>query len=192
MMVLVYYGEAIRAIDLFADAGLPCPEHRNPADHFLQCINRDFDLIENDGFESVDAQIEALAGAFDKSKYKKSMQATCDRLSIEGDRYHGPSKRSRYLERAAALTWRTTLDYLRNLGVFWMRVAMYVMLCICVGTIFFDMGKDWIEVRSRAAMLMFVSSFLTFMAISAFPAFIEELQVWCPSRTDRESRFCVF
>jgi len=175
---LVYFGDAVRAIDLFRDAGLPCPERVNPADHFLHCTNRDFDLIETEVFESVDAQITALINTFDKSTFKRDMQAACERLSAEGDRYRGPSKRSRYIQRAAALTWRTLLDYVRNLGVFWMRVAMYVLLCICIGTIYFDMGKEWIEVQSRANLMFFVTAFLTFMSIAAFPAYIEELQVY--------------
>ena len=174
---VVYFGDAIRAIDMFEAAGLPCPQHRNPADHFLQCTNRDFDLIENEIFDSVDAQIQALTDVYEKSKYKQDMQAQCNLFSVEGERYRGPSKRSRYLQRLGTLTWRTLLDYIRNLGVFWMRVAMYIVLCICVGTVFHNMGRTWIDVQSRAAILFFVTAFLTFMAIAAFPAYIEELQV---------------
>lgn len=173
----MYFGEAARAIDFFQDAGLPCPDHVNPSDHFLHCTNRDFELIENEVFDSVDAQINALMDTFDKSEYKKRMEASCKQLSVKGNPYKGPSKRSRYLMRVGSLIWRTFLDYLRNLGVFWMRMAMYVLLCICIGTIYFDMGENWIEVQSRSAMLFFVTAFLTFMAISAFPAYIEELQV---------------
>ncbi|KVH90385.1 ABC-2 type transporter [Cynara cardunculus var. scolymus] len=29
----------------FSDAGIPCPSRRNPSDHFLRCINSDFDRI---------------------------------------------------------------------------------------------------------------------------------------------------
>ena len=39
---VVYFGNAQRTLDMFSAAGLPCPPMRNPADHFLHCINRDF------------------------------------------------------------------------------------------------------------------------------------------------------
>jgi hypothetical protein len=37
---LVYFGDAGQAANLFAAAGLPVPPMRNPADHFLHCINQ--------------------------------------------------------------------------------------------------------------------------------------------------------
>jgi hypothetical protein len=30
----------------FAQAGFPCPPMRNPSDHFLRCINSDFDRVK--------------------------------------------------------------------------------------------------------------------------------------------------
>lgn len=173
----VYFGDSIRAIDMFEAAGLPCPQHRNPADHFLQCTNRDFDIIENDSFDSVEDQIAALTLEYERSKFAKDVNCQCEGLSKKGPKYTGPPKNVHYIERTIALTSRTFLNYFKNIGVFWMRLAMYVMLCICIGTIYFDMGKSWIEVQSRSALLFFVVAFLTFMSISAFPAFIEDLQV---------------
>ena len=38
----VYFGDTAAAFDVFARAGLPCPEHANPADYFLMVINKDF------------------------------------------------------------------------------------------------------------------------------------------------------
>ena len=32
-------------LQFFAEAGFPCPSRRNPSDHFLRCINSDFDLV---------------------------------------------------------------------------------------------------------------------------------------------------
>lgn len=39
---MVYFGDANHAVDMFDAAGMPVPNMRNPADHFLHCINRDF------------------------------------------------------------------------------------------------------------------------------------------------------
>ncbi|EPS59881.1 hypothetical protein M569_14924, partial [Genlisea aurea] len=41
----VYFGEAKMATKFFAEAGFPCPSRRNPSDHFLRCINSDFDVV---------------------------------------------------------------------------------------------------------------------------------------------------
>lgn len=32
-------------LQFFAEAGFPCPRKRNPSDHFLRCINSDFDIV---------------------------------------------------------------------------------------------------------------------------------------------------
>ncbi|KAK4838851.1 hypothetical protein QYF36_016978 [Acer negundo] len=41
----IYFGDAKLAVKFFAEAGFPCPTRRNPSDHFLRCINSDFDKI---------------------------------------------------------------------------------------------------------------------------------------------------
>lgn len=51
--------------------------------------------------------------------------------------------------------------------------GMYVMLCLCVAFVYFQLDDSWKAVFSRAALLFFVVAFLTFMSIAAFPSFIE-------------------
>ncbi|CAJ1934010.1 unnamed protein product, partial [Sphenostylis stenocarpa] len=41
----IYFGPAQKATEFFAKAGFPCPSRRNPSDHFLRCINSDFDAV---------------------------------------------------------------------------------------------------------------------------------------------------
>lgn len=41
---LVFFGPTRNAAVLFETAGLPCPIHRNEADHFLHSINKDFEV----------------------------------------------------------------------------------------------------------------------------------------------------
>jgi hypothetical protein len=33
-------------LQFFAQAGFPCPALRNPSDHFLRCVNSDFDKVK--------------------------------------------------------------------------------------------------------------------------------------------------
>ncbi|KAF7105346.1 hypothetical protein CFC21_106166 [Triticum aestivum] len=40
----IYFGPATNANEFFASNGYPCPPMRNPSDHFLRTINRDFEL----------------------------------------------------------------------------------------------------------------------------------------------------
>lgn len=32
-------------LQFFGEAGFPCPSRRNPSDHFLRCVNSDFDNV---------------------------------------------------------------------------------------------------------------------------------------------------
>jgi hypothetical protein len=87
----------------------------------------------------------------------------------------------------AVLLQRTLLNSFRDIGVFWLRLGMYVGLCLCLGTIYFNLGKSWNDAASRGGLIFFTVSFLTFMSISGFPSFVDEMRVRSPPprRCDR-------
>lgn len=35
------------------------------------------------------------------------------------------------------------MNMYRDLGYYWLRFAIYIALCLCVGTIFHDIGHDY-------------------------------------------------
>ena len=41
------------------------------------------------------------------------------------------------------LTCRTLKNNIRDIGIFWIRLAMYAMLCICLGFVFFQLDHSW-------------------------------------------------
>ena len=105
----------------------------------------------------------------------------------------------------AVLTQRFLTNNARDIGVFWMRLAMYFMLCLCIAFIYFRMDHSWRNVYSRAALLFFCVAFLCFMssactllacfvhyfrsqidniarAVSGFPAFVEDMKVFTRER----------
>eukprot|EP00798_Chlamydomonas_sp_ICE-L_P023819 gene23819-9382_t len=56
---VIFMGYANKALEMFEEAGLPCPAQRNPTDHFLHVINKDFKTDDEHG-DSIDKNIEML------------------------------------------------------------------------------------------------------------------------------------
>ncbi|KAL6959405.1 hypothetical protein U1Q18_039557 [Sarracenia purpurea var. burkii] len=111
---------------------------RNPSDHYLRTVNKDFDA----NAETVDEE-RSQAG---------------------------------FVTRCFVLTRRSFINMYRDLGYYWLHLAIYIALCLCVGTIFYDIGSSYGSIQARGSMLMFVAAFLTFMAIGGFPSFVEDMK----------------
>lgn len=84
---------------------------------------------------------------------------------------------AKWLTQLSTLTKRSFVNMSRDLGYYWLRIAIYVALSICVGSIFFDIGTNYNAILARGACGGFISGFMTFMSIGGFPSFIEELKV---------------
>ncbi|XVF69603.1 hypothetical protein PTKIN_Ptkin11bG0094300 [Pterospermum kingtungense] len=197
----VYFGEAKMAAKFFAEAGFPCPSRRNPSDHFLRCINSDFDIVAEalkgshriSEFQNTldpltnlpTAQIKAmLVKKYRSSDYAAMARARIKEIStIEGlvveKKYTSEAK---WLKQLSILTQRSFVNMSRDAGYYWLRIAIYIALSICVGTIFFDIGTNYNAILARGACGGFISGFMTFMSIGGFPSFIEELKVFYRER----------
>ncbi|XWS73578.1 hypothetical protein CRYUN_Cryun02cG0141100 [Craigia yunnanensis] len=197
----VYFGEAKMAAKFFAEVGFPCPSRRNPSDHFLRCINSDFDIVAEalkgshriSEFQNTldplanlpTAKIKALlVKKYRSSNYAAKARARIQEIStIEGlviGKKH--SSEAKWLKQLSTLTQRSFVNMSRDLGYYWLRIAIYVALSICVGTIFFYIGTSYNAILARGACGGFISGFMTFMSIGGFPSFIEELKVFYRER----------
>ncbi|KAJ4724326.1 ABC transporter G family member [Melia azedarach] len=195
----VYFGEAKSAAKFFAEAGFPCPTRRNPSDHFLQCINSDFDVITEILTESqricentLDplrnlpiAEIKAML----IKKYRCSEYATRARArirvisNIEGLEFkRKKGSQAKWWQQLLTLTQRSLLNMSRDFGYYWLRIAIYIILSFCVGSIFFDIGTGYTAILARGSCAAFISGFMTFMSIGGFPSFIEEMKVFYRER----------
>uniref|UniRef100_A0A6N2L2L0 ABC-2 type transporter transmembrane domain-containing protein n=1 Tax=Salix viminalis TaxID=40686 RepID=A0A6N2L2L0_SALVM len=84
----------------------------------------------------------------------------------------------------STLTRRSFINMWRDLGYYWVRIIVYILLSICVGTVFLDVGKGYTAILAHGACGGFLSGFMTFMSIGGFPSFIEELKVFYKERLD--------
>lgn len=80
------------------------------------------------------------------------------------------------------LTRRSFVNMSRDVGYYWMRVVIYIVVSLCVGSIYHDVGRSYTAILARAACGGFVSGFMTFMSIGGFPSFMEELKVFYRER----------
>ncbi|KAK7341247.1 hypothetical protein VNO80_24173 [Phaseolus coccineus] len=190
----VYFGPAQKATEFFAKAGFPCPSRRNPSDHFLRCINSDFDAITATITASQTRQEEvSLSTAAIKAtlveKYRWSEYATTARERIkeisnmEGHDFESKSKcETKRWKELSMLTRRSYVNMSRDLGYYWIRITTYVALSLCVGTIFHGVGTSYRAIFARGSCAGFISGFMTFMSIGSFPSFLEEMKVFYKER----------
>ncbi|MED6109466.1 ABC transporter G member 15 [Stylosanthes scabra] len=197
----VYFGEAKMAVEFFAEAGFPCPRKRNPSDHFLRCINSDFDVVTatlkgsqriHDVPNSADpfmnmatAQIKSmLVDRYRRSAYAKRAKDRVQELSTNDGLENEPQTGSQatWWKQLCTLTKRSFVNMCRDVGYYWLRIIIYIIVSICVGTIYFDIGYSYTSILARGACGAFISGFMTFMSIGGFPSFIEEMKVFYKER----------
>ncbi|XP_054799077.1 ABC transporter G family member 15-like [Prosopis cineraria] len=193
----VYFGEAKMAVEFFAEAGFPCPHKRNPSDHFLRCINSDFDIVTatlkgsqriGDIPNSADpfmnmatAEIKAmLVEKYRRSVYaRRTKERTLELSNIDGiEAETQTGSQASWWKQLVTLTTRSFVNMSRDVGYYWLRIIIYVIVSICVGTIYFDVGYSYTSILARGACGGFISGFMTFMSIGGFPSFIEEIKVF--------------
>jgi len=177
---VVYFGDADKALSMFESAGLPCPPLRNPTDHFLHVINKDFKVNDKHGDE-IDNNITTLLNTY-RSTLGPEVNKEVVAMSAQGAAYEAGENQASYFTQLWWLTKRMFLNNWRNIGIFHLRLGMYIMLCIMMGTIYLQLGNSWKDSYSRTSMMFFVVAFLTFMSIAGFPAFAEDMAVFMRER----------
>ncbi|KAH0676450.1 hypothetical protein KY285_024251 [Solanum tuberosum] len=170
----------------FALNGFPCPTMRNPSDHYLRTINKDFDIDIEKGVggkatatEAIDILVKSYKTSQGCQQVQRKVSEICQQSGGEEAK---KGSQAGFITQCMVLTRRSFVNMYRDLGYYWLRFAIYIALCLCVGTIFHDIGHDYGSIQARGSMLMFVAAFLTFMAIGGFPSFVEDMKIFTRER----------
>ncbi|KAI8542644.1 hypothetical protein RHMOL_Rhmol08G0153900 [Rhododendron molle] len=182
-------------MQFFAQAGFPCPPLRNPSDHFLRCINSDFDKVKvtlkgsmklrfelsDDPLEKITTAeaIRTLTDFYRTSQYCYSAKEKVNEISeVKGTVLDSGGSQASFLMQAFTLTKRSFINMSRDFGYYWLRLVIYVVVTICIGTIYLDVGTSYNSILARGACASFVFGFVTFMSIGGFPSFVEDMKVF--------------
>ncbi|CAM6119818.1 unnamed protein product [Calypogeia fissa] len=198
----VFFGEAHSAIEFFASAGFPCPPLRNPSDHFLRAINSDFDRVKrsvkgsfklqheietacNDALDRMMAAdvVNILVEAYQNSEYCIVAKARVHQISqVQGTVLESAGSLAGFWKQAWTLTKRSFVNMSRDMGYYWLRLVIYIILCLCIGSIFYKVGTSYDSIKGRGGCISYVAGFLTFMSIGGFPSFVEDMKVFSRER----------
>ncbi|KAI3774588.1 hypothetical protein L1987_49147 [Smallanthus sonchifolius] len=176
----IYFGPTCAANQFFAVNGFPCPVLESPSDHFLITINTDFDEDTVTGNTPVVQVIDLLYESYKSSEIyrevKSEIAAICGQE--EGLAEKTGSLQASSITQCLVLVKRSFINMYRDIGYYWLRLGIYIVMGLAIGTIFYNLGSGYESLNARISILMFVSSFLSVLAIGGFPSFMEEMKVF--------------
>ncbi|XP_043700991.1 ABC transporter G family member 3 [Telopea speciosissima] len=201
----LFFGETLACLQHFSNAGFPCPIMQSPSDHFLRAINTDFDRIiamcknwqdDQGDFSSVNMDT-AVAIRTLEATYKSSNDAAAvESMILKLTEKEGPLLKSRgkasSATRVAVLTWRSLLIMSRQWKYFWLRLIIYMLLALSVGTIFSNLGHSLSTVVVRVAAVFVFVSFTSLLSIAGLPAHIKEIKIYIHEESNKHSGVLVF
>uniref|UniRef100_A0A6M2ELR9 ABC transporter domain-containing protein n=1 Tax=Populus davidiana TaxID=266767 RepID=A0A6M2ELR9_9ROSI len=192
----IYFGEAKLAVKFFAEAGFPCPTRRNPSDHFLRCINSDFDKMASTLLRSLRDSAASVPSNFETSsttedikaklieKYRSSEYSINTRKKIRQIALINEElmsglieSRNNWWKQLYTLTTRSFVNMIRDLGYFWVRTLFYILISLGAGIMYFDIGLSNSAFVTRAKCYTYVYDFLICLSVGGLPSFLEEWKV---------------
>ncbi|KAH9679365.1 hypothetical protein WN943_027352 [Citrus x changshan-huyou] len=188
----IYFGDAKMAVKFFAEAGFPCPSRRNPSDHFLRCINSDFDKVAGSSLKSQapteipmssnsqmylsTEEIKAkLVEEYRNSEISMDIRQRVRELAHNEQEETVLSKdRASWWKQLCILSHRSFLNMLRDMGYYWLRIVFYVLVSITVGILYLNVGLSNPAIYGRPKCVAFIYGFLICLSVGGLPSFIEE------------------
>uniref|UniRef100_A0A0E0EPM3 AAA+ ATPase domain-containing protein n=1 Tax=Oryza meridionalis TaxID=40149 RepID=A0A0E0EPM3_9ORYZ len=128
-----------------------------------------------------DEAIDILVNSYKSSNTSEVAKQDMRHIN-EMDRVTIGRNRAGFITKTLVLTRRSFVNMYRDIGYYWLRMAIYISISACLGTIFYNMGYGSDSIRARSSMLMFISTMLTLMAIGGFPSFVEDMKIFSRER----------
>ncbi|XP_057526662.1 ABC transporter G family member 1-like isoform X2 [Amaranthus tricolor] len=130
--------------------------------------------------KSTDEVINILVNSYKSSESYEQVQEVIYGIcnNLKGSRLEKGRKRASFITQCQVLTRRSFINMCRDWGYYWLRLAIYIILGVGLGTLFFNIGFSHSSIQARGSLIMFVASYLTFMTIGGFPSFIEDMKVF--------------
>ncbi|CAI0422205.1 unnamed protein product [Linum tenue] len=175
----VYFGRVASTEQFFTSNGFPCPTLRNPSDHYLQTINKDFDQEDieqgHGGSVRTEEVISILVSSYKSCVIRQQTEQHVNTLCQQkkGGTFGKKGGQASFITQCIVLTRRSFLNMYRDLGYYWLRLAIYIALSLCTGSIFYDVGFSFGSIqifrRERLNGHYEVGAFVVANTLSSIP-----------------------
>ncbi|KAL3567204.1 hypothetical protein D5086_032619 [Populus alba] len=150
-----------------------------PTSGLDRCINSDFDKVKATlkgsmklRFEASDDPIEKITTAeairsltayYRTSQYCYAAREKVEEISkVKGEVLESGGSRASFLMQAFTLTKRSLINMSRDFGYYWLRLVIYIVVTVCIGTIYLNVGTGYNSILARGSCASFVFGFVTF------------------------------
>ncbi|KAK2383521.1 ABC transporter G family member [Trifolium repens] len=181
----VYFGPAYDANQFFTANGFPCPTLHNPSDHYLRIINKDFEMDVEEGSGkgmTTEEAIGILVKSYKSSKIRNRVKKEVAKITESDSGAIGKKRiHAAFITQCLVLIRRSSLQLFRDIGNYWLRLVVFILIAISIGSIFFNIGSSSgsVSPQGRGSLLTFLISVLTFMTlVGGFSPLLEEMKVF--------------
>lgn len=179
---LMYNGSREKMETFFADQGCPTPDGWNRADSYIMNVNDEF----HEKTLTVDEwakRFEAWSLKHDIDDdgnpiiHKRAGRRSSSIKGLHANMIH--TSRSNSPMVVVELTRRYFINLFFNPGILGTRIAMYSMLALMVGALFWDLGErnDFESIQSRIALAFYCVAFFIFMSVAVMPFTVMERDI---------------
>ncbi|TKY59478.1 ABC transporter G family member 11 [Spatholobus suberectus] len=167
----------------FASNGFPCPTLHNPSDHYLRIINKDFEQDAEEGHGkgvTTEEAIGTLVKSYRSSQIRKQVQKEVEKIGeIDSGAIRKQRIHASFGTQCLVLLRRSSLQLFRDISNYWLRLAVFIVIAISIGSIYYDIGTSNGSIQGRGSLLIFFISVLTFMTlVGGFSPLLEEMKVF--------------
>ncbi|PUZ46260.1 hypothetical protein GQ55_7G042700 [Panicum hallii var. hallii] len=182
---MVYFGPTPEAAEFFTANGFPCPLRRNPSDHYLRIINKDFDeeikngpsLKSPSAAEAIETLVNSFRSLHNLAANIQAMRTENDVLPLIKERQAG------FFTKLLLLMKRSSVNMHRDIGYYWLRFAIFTFVCLSIGSIFYNIGDTSMgSIQARISLIMCITTILTMTSLEGFPSFAEDMKVFRKER----------
>jgi len=193
---LMYQGSRTLMEQFFELNGYPTPPEYNPADHYVAMVNVDFSLSTTEEGNNMDPNAWEQAFKDWQTKEEKNLNEerrnsrlkllesnTSTRGSFSHRNDSAVAKEDTVRGNTCTAIIELSRRYFKNLifnpGILGTRLAMYIMLSLIIGALFFDLSSltTYTSVQSRIALLFYCVAFFIFMSVAVLPFTVMEREI---------------